>query len=55
LKEEAQDCTVWRTCFGRGFGPVVRQTTEWMNEWKLCTIGTAAYLEQSVLVPVCPN
>jgi hypothetical protein len=28
LKEEAQDCTVWRTCFGRGFGPVVRQTTE---------------------------
>jgi hypothetical protein len=26
LKEEALDCTVWRTCFGRGYGPVVRQT-----------------------------
>jgi hypothetical protein len=31
LKEEALDHTVWRTCFGRGYGPVVRQTTEWMN------------------------
>jgi hypothetical protein len=28
LKEEALDCTVWRTRFGRGYGPVVRQTTE---------------------------
>ena len=28
LKEEALDCTVWRACFGRGFGPVVRQTAE---------------------------
>jgi hypothetical protein len=25
LKEEALDRTVWRTHFGRGFGPVVRQ------------------------------
>jgi hypothetical protein len=33
MKEEALDRTVWRACFGRGFGPVVRQTTEWMNEW----------------------
>jgi hypothetical protein len=24
---------MWRTRFGRGYGPVVRQTTEWMNEW----------------------
>jgi hypothetical protein len=24
LKEEALDCTVWRTHFGRGYGPVVR-------------------------------
>jgi hypothetical protein len=31
LKEEALDRTVWRTRFGRGYGPVVRQTTEWMN------------------------
>jgi hypothetical protein len=28
LKEEALDCTVWRTRFGRGYGPVVRQTAE---------------------------
>jgi hypothetical protein len=28
LKEEALDRTTWRTRFGRGFGPVVRQTTE---------------------------
>jgi hypothetical protein len=26
LKEEALDRTVWRAGFGRGFGPVVRQT-----------------------------
>ena len=28
LKEEALDCTVWRTRFGRGCGPVVKQNTE---------------------------
>jgi hypothetical protein len=28
LKEEALDRTVWRAGFGRGFGPVVRKTTE---------------------------
>jgi hypothetical protein len=27
LKEEALDRAMWRACFGRGFGPVVRQTT----------------------------
>jgi hypothetical protein len=31
LKEEALDRTMWRDCFGRGFGPVVRQTAKWMN------------------------
>ena len=31
LKEEALDTTLWRTRFGRGYGPVVRQITEWMN------------------------
>jgi hypothetical protein len=25
LKEEALDRTFWRTCFGRGYGPVVRE------------------------------
>jgi len=33
LKEEALDRTMWRHRFGGGFGPVVKQNTEWMNEW----------------------
>jgi hypothetical protein len=28
LKEEALDCTMRRARFGRGFGPVVGQTTK---------------------------
>jgi hypothetical protein len=28
LKEEALDRTMWRARFGKGFGPVVRQTAE---------------------------
>jgi hypothetical protein len=28
LKEEAVAGTWWRTCFGRGYVPVVRQTTK---------------------------
>jgi hypothetical protein len=28
LKEEALDRTLWRTRFGRGYGPVIKQTTE---------------------------
>jgi len=28
LKEEALDRIMWRALFGRGFGPVVRQTTK---------------------------
>ena len=39
LKEEALDRTMWRNRFGGGFGPVVRQNTEWMNEWKLHVLG----------------
>jgi hypothetical protein len=31
LTEEALDRTMWRARFGRGFGPVLRQTTKWMN------------------------
>jgi hypothetical protein len=33
LKEEALDRTMWRTRFGRGFGPVVRQTAKGMNKF----------------------
>ena len=25
MKEEAVDCTLWRTCFGTGYGPDVRR------------------------------
>ena len=33
MKEEALDRTMWRNRFGGGFEPVVRQNTEWMNEY----------------------
>ena len=43
LKEEALNRTVWRNRFGGGFGPVVRQNTEyeWTNDviiynWCIC-------------------
>jgi hypothetical protein len=32
LKDEAIDCTLWRTRFGRGCGPVVKMGYE-MKEW----------------------
>jgi hypothetical protein len=31
LNEEALDRTTWRVGFGRGLGPVVRQTAKWMK------------------------
>jgi hypothetical protein len=34
LKEKVLDRTMWRARFGRGFGPVVRQTTK-RNEYKI--------------------
>jgi hypothetical protein len=36
LKEEALDRTVWRTGFGKGNWPVVKQTTEWMKKTLIC-------------------
>jgi len=33
LKEEALVCTFWRTCFGKGYRPVVQQTT---GLWQPC-------------------
>jgi hypothetical protein len=33
LKEEALFHTLLRTCFLRGYEPVIIQTTEGMNEW----------------------
>jgi hypothetical protein len=45
LKEEALDRTMWRARFGRGFGTVVRQTTERMNLTNILMC----------VVPVFPN
>jgi hypothetical protein len=45
LKEETMDRTMWRARFGRGFGPVVRQTTKLMNEY------TAIQKEPTVALP----
>ena len=36
LKEEALDRTMWRNRFGGGFGPVVRQNTEWWFQNCVC-------------------
>jgi hypothetical protein len=35
LKEEALSHTVWRTGFGRSYGSVARQTTEWITRTKI--------------------
>ena len=31
LKEETLDHTLWKTCFGRCYGPIDRQNTEQMK------------------------
>ena len=35
LKEEALDRTMWTARFGRGCGPVVRQTNKRKNEFRI--------------------
>jgi hypothetical protein len=40
LKEEALDHTIWRSRFGIGFVPVVRQTAKWMNAFLVNTVCT---------------
>jgi hypothetical protein len=35
LKEKARDSTLWRTCYGRGYRLVVRQTAAWMKKWNI--------------------
>jgi len=51
LKEEALDRALWRTGFGRGCGPLLRQTgrcnsdTGWQGEgWSRVTLMTAKVL-----------
>jgi hypothetical protein len=49
LKEDALNRAMWRACFGRGFGPVVRQTTEWMYQRKL--LETFSFRWQTYFIP----
>jgi hypothetical protein len=39
MKWEALDRPLWRIRLGRGYGPVLRQTTEWMNEYTIQQCG----------------
>jgi len=58
LKEEALDRTMWRARFGRGFGPVVRQTTKWMNEYytlTLCYVDLDTQIRCAVDVSECAS
>jgi hypothetical protein len=50
LKEEALVRPMWRTHFGRGYGPVVRQTTEWMKYWHFISRADVGTLTSSVAV-----
>ena len=52
-KEKPLYRTLWRTRFGRGYGPVLRQTAEWRRRrwwwwwWRWWWCAFAAYLERS--------
>jgi hypothetical protein len=53
LKDKALDCSIWKDRFGRGFGPVVRQTTKWMM-WPQLLAGQSFWeVHPSVSVSVC--
>ena len=47
LKREALDCTLWRTCFGKGCEPVIRQTADRMA----ATIATELHSEWNTFRP----
>jgi len=47
LKEEALDRTVWRTRFGSGYGPVVRDYSK-MNEWMNAKLSDGHYRTHDV-------
>jgi hypothetical protein len=43
--EEAQNRSLWRTQFGRGYGPVPRQINTWTSNFGVCS-GAAAWQQQ---------
>ena len=45
---------MWRHRFGGGFGPLVRQNNEWMNEWILHHIETHVPLGTYTLQQITP-
>ena len=49
LKEEALDRTMWRACFGRGFGHVVRQSDKRMNNIKTMRANSKTFVLTSYL------
>jgi len=49
LKEEALDRSMWRNRFRGGFGPVVRQNTEWMNTHYTIHTQRHFYLKKTAL------
>jgi hypothetical protein len=49
LKEEALDRIMWRARFRRDFGPVVRQTTKWMNVTKFLFWMALSVLSEGLL------
>jgi len=39
MEVEAVDRTLWRTRLGKGYGPVARETTQWITSCKKKWIG----------------
>jgi hypothetical protein len=52
LREEELARTLWRTRFGRGYRPVLRQTAELMNYTLKCLEGEF-YYRPTLYCPVC--
>jgi hypothetical protein len=48
LKEEAPDRTLWRTRCGKGYGPALRQTAEWIYGFLRLDITTDSDLKKEI-------
>ena len=52
LRQEALDRTRWRTRFGKGYGPVISQPMEWVNEWLVWPHRRSNYMWKVLTKPV---